>query len=164
MQQSADWLLGFHPDVVLSGHCSPQFTYDAFFEEIQKCADDFRKLHEAVMPPGSDEAHFDLDSLAGWIWPYRTHLSNPGKANLRVIARNPLAYPAKLELRLVDARGKRGMPVICHAAARQEVECDMEIAVDRACIRQTIAVELKVDGKTFRQIEEAMTIVGGTQF
>ena len=164
LQQSAEWLLGFRPDVILSGHCSPQFTDEAFFEEIRKCADDYRQLHAALIPLGDAETHFDLDSMAGWIWPYRTHLKRPGMARLRIHARNPLGKSAKLELRLVDADGRKGEPTIVNAEARQEVECNMEIAVEQACKRRTISVELTVEGKPFGQIAEAMITVGGLHF
>ncbi|MDE0533083.1 MAG: MBL fold metallo-hydrolase [Albidovulum sp.] len=162
--QSADWLLGFRPDVILSGHCSPKFTDDAFFEEIRKCAEDYRQLHEELMPLGENDAHFDLDSMAGWIWPYRSYLAHPGKAKMRVRARNPFADPSQLELRLVDANGNRGDPEIVDAAARQEVECTLEIEVDDECKRRVVAVELIVNGIAFGQIAEAMITVGGKQF
>ncbi len=164
LHQSAEWLLNFRPDVVLSGHCSPQFTSDAFFQEIQACAQDYRRLHESLMPLSGDDAHFGLDSMAGWIWPHRTHMKHPGTAHLTVRVRNPLNKRAILELRLMDANGWKGEPAAVTAEARQEVECGMDIEINGKCRRRTIAVDLSADGIAFGQIAEAMITVGGTHF
>lgn len=162
--QSGDWLLEWRPDVVIQGHQPAFFTDDAFFKHIEQWRHDYRTLHENVMPLGAQQTHFDLDSWAGWIWPYRTHLPTAGDAQVTVTVRNPLPRRATLALRLVGPDGWRGSDAQIEIDAHAEAACRMTITPSGPCRRQPFAVELTADGQPFGQVAEALMTVGGEWF
>ncbi|MCE9591394.1 MAG: MBL fold metallo-hydrolase [Planctomycetes bacterium] len=163
-EQSAGWMLDWRPDIVIQGHQPPFFTDAEFFKHIEQWVHDYRTLHEKVMPLGADEAHFDLDSWGGWIWPYRTHLPKAGPAEVTVTVRNPLPRPAKLELTLVGPDGWKGTSVTLDAPARAEVTTTMRITPAGPCRRQPFAVDLRIGEQLFGQVAEALMTVGGEMF
>lgn len=158
--QSAAWMVKWRPDIVISGHQRPMYTDDGFFRLIQRWADDYANLHRQAMVLGDDEAHFNLDSWGGWIWPYRVELPSPGPATVSVTVRNPLPRSAMLSVRLVGPSGWQGTKAELPAAARAEVNCRLTITPDRACHRQPFAVELEADGRPYGQVAEALMTVG----
>jgi len=164
---SGKWMLDFRPDIVLQGHMDPFFTDQHFFEHIKAWVHDYRELHEKVMPLGESDVHFDMDSWGGWVWPYRTHLKEPGEATVKVTVRNPMPTDAKLELRLVAARMQpawQGSTATVKAAGRAEVSCEMSFTATGPGRRVPIAVEMVIDGRPFGQVCEAMATVGGERF
>ena len=162
--QSGRWLLDWRPDIVIQGHQPPFFTDDQFFAHIEGWAADYRDLHERVMPLGADEPHFDLDSWGGWIWPYRTHLPEPGPVRVTVTVRNPYPHETELSIRLVGPSGWRGSEEKVRAASRAEVSCELEISPDAPCRRQPFVVEMSAEGHLFGQVAEALITVGGKRF
>lgn len=161
---SARWMLEWRPEIVLQGHQMPFFTDDAFFELIESWTGEYQAIHRAAMVLGDEEAHFNLDSWGGWIWPYRTHLPSPAAARVSVTVRNPLPRRAKLEVRLVGPPGWRGTSATLDAEPRAEVSCELAITPDGPCRRQPFAVELTADGRPFGQVAEAQMTVGGDAF
>lgn len=159
-RQSGEWMCRWQPEIVLSGHRPAMFTDAAFFRRITDWSEEYAALHQRAMVLGDDEAHFDLDSWGGWIWPYRTHLREPGPARLRVTVRNPLPHPATLEVRLAVPRGWEGTGATLPAEARAEVSCELSFTPGGMCRRQPIAVELWADGRPFGQVAEAQVTVG----
>ena len=119
---------------------------------------------EVRSEPNLWEAHFNLDSWGGWIWPYRTFLPHPGPAEVRVTVRNPLPKQASLEVRLVGPTGWQGTSAVLKAAPRAEVSALLAITPDGSCRRQPFAVELTADGRPFGQVAEALLTVGGEVF
>ena len=162
--QSGRWLLKFRPDIVIQGHQGPMFTDAHFFEQIEKWTAEFEKIHRDIMPLGEDEAHFNVDSWGGWIWPYRTHLPAPGPAEVRVTVRNPFPNNATLQVRLVGPAGWQGTSATLQAAPRAEVSCQLLITPSGPCRRQLFAAELTADGRPFGQVAEAMITIGGDRF
>ncbi len=162
--QSRDWMLRWRPDIVLQGHQAPFFTDAVFFKHIEDWATDYTENHRRLMPLDDNEAHFNLDSWGGWIWPYRTHLPAPRAASVRITLRNPLPRRAKLEARLVAPPGWRGTCATVDAEPRAEVSCDLSITPSGPCRRQPFAVELVADGQTYGQVAEALMTVGGEDF
>jgi hypothetical protein len=116
------------------------------------------------MPLGEDEPHFDLDSWGGWIWPYRSHLAEPGPARVTVTVRNPYPREAELHVRLVGPTGWQGTHATLGAPPRAEVSCELEITPRAPCRRQAYAVELTVGDQPFGQVAEALITVGGKRF
>lgn len=162
--QSAAWLLEWRPDVILSGHQPPMHTNDDFFRLVERWGDEYANLHRQAMPLGDDEAHFDLDSWGGWIWPYRTHVAAPQPITVTATLRNPLPRAAQLEARLVGPEGWQGTSATVAANARAEVQCELSITPAGPCRRQPFAVELTVEGRPYGQVAEALVTVGGEEF
>lgn len=162
--QSGSWLLDWRPEIVIRGHQLPLRTDPEFFEQIGEWIKDYRGLHERVMPLGEEQAHFNLDSWGGWIWPYRTHLQVPGPAHVSVTARNPYPREAELTVRLVGPKGWEGSEATLSASAREEVSCELQIVPAGPCRRRPFALEVSCEGRHFGQVAEALITVGGARF
>jgi glyoxylase-like metal-dependent hydrolase (beta-lactamase superfamily II) len=161
---SAAWMKEWRPQIVLSGHQAPMYTDDAFFALIDRWSHEYVDLHRDVMALGEGEAHFNLDSWGGWIWPYRTHLPAPRPVIVTITVRNPLPQPARLDVRLVGPPGWRSAAASLTAPARAEVSCQLQITPDGPCRRQPFAVELVANGRPYGQVAEALVTVGGESF
>ncbi len=162
--QSGRWMLDWRPDIVLQGHQPPMFTDSHFFAHIQGWNRDYAELHRLIMPLEADQAHFNLDSWGGWIWPYRTHLKEAGPITVQVTVRNPLPRSAPLEVRLVGPTGWEGEAATLMAPAHAEVSCTLSIQPSGPCRRQPFAVELVAEGHPYGQVAEALATVGGEAF
>lgn len=162
--QSAEWLRAWRPDIILSGHQQPMTTNDDFFRLCDRWGAEYAALHRLAMPLGDDEAHFDVDSWGGWIWPYRTHITAPQLIRVTATLRNPLPRAAQLQARLVGPQGWAGTAATIEAAARAEVQCELSITPPGPCRRQPFAVELTVEGRPYGQVAEALVTVGGEEF
>jgi glyoxylase-like metal-dependent hydrolase (beta-lactamase superfamily II) len=158
-RDSADWIAAFRPDVVLSGHWPPISTDDRYFDALAEYGRELEARHRRATALGDDQAHFGLDAMAGWIWPYHVHLPGPQAAELEVTVRNPLPTDATLRLRLAGPDGWRGSTIELPAAGRQEVMARMTIVPDAPCRRQPVTVELHADGRPFGQVLEALVTV-----
>jgi hypothetical protein len=160
LEQSSGWLGQWRPHIVLTGHTPAIQTSDAFFRVMDEGARQYRQVHEQAMPLAADEAHFNVDSWGGWIWPWRVHLPQPGRAQVRVTVRNPLPREARMTVRLVVPQGWRGSETEVSAGARAEVVADLDFTAPAPCRRHPIAAELTVDGQPFGQVAEAVVTVG----
>jgi glyoxylase-like metal-dependent hydrolase (beta-lactamase superfamily II) len=163
-RRSADWVTAFRPDIVLSGHWRPVETDDAFFQRLAEYGRRFEEIHERAMALDADAAHFGVDSLAGWMWPYRTHVAHPEPLSFEVVVRNPLPVDTTLELVVTGPVGWQGSTVRVSAAARGEVSAILEIQPDGPCRRQPVTVEVKAGGRSFGQLLEALVTIGGEMF
>lgn len=157
---SGEWLKRWRPDIILTGHQSPMHTNDDFFALVDRWSHEYANLHRNAMALNDDEAHFNLDSWGGWIWPYRTVLATPTTATVKVTVRNPLPHAAKLEVKLVGPTGWRGTSATISAPARAEVSCELQITPNGTCYLQPFAVDLTADGQPFGQVAEALMTVG----
>lgn len=162
--QCARWMTKWNPHVILTGHTPPLETNETMIKALSAGADEYRQRHEQVMPLGEDEAHFDVDSWGGWIWPYRVHLDHPRAATVRVTVRNPLPTPAELHIKLVGPEGWQGQAATLQAAPRAEVSCELSITPSGNCRRQPFAAELTVDGQPYGQVAEGLMTAGKTVF
>jgi hypothetical protein len=163
-RRSAKWVSAFRPDIVLGGHWRPIKTDERFFERLAEYGRRFTEVHEQVMALDAESAHFGVDSMAGWIWPYRTHVPAPEPLSFEVVARNPLPVDTTLELVMSGPDGWEGSAVRVHAAARAEVSAVLRIQPDGPCRRQPITVELTAGGRSFGQLLEALVTIGGEAF
>lgn len=157
---SAAWLNQWKPEIILSGHQYPFHTDAHFFKLVDEWSCEYSESHVQAMPLGHDEAHFNLDSWGGWIWPYRTTLPHPAPATVTVTVRNPLPRDAELQVKLVGPAGWQGTSATLKAPARAEVNCNLTITPNASCNRQPFAVELTVEGRPFGQVAEALMTVG----
>jgi glyoxylase-like metal-dependent hydrolase (beta-lactamase superfamily II) len=158
---SGAWLKAQRPDIVLSGHWPPFRADQAFFDLIDERTQLYEEVHRRAMPLGEADVHFDVDSWAGWLWPYRLHLADGETAVLRATVRNPLPHAATLLVRLVGPAGWAGKAATLTAPAHAEVSCELTLSVAGECRRQPIALELIADGRPFGQVAEALVTVGG---
>jgi glyoxylase-like metal-dependent hydrolase (beta-lactamase superfamily II) len=160
--RSGAWLKEWRPDVVLSGHWPAFQTDQAFFDLIDEGARFYEESHTRLMPLGADDTHFNVDSWAGWLCPYRLHLAEGETGTVRATVRNPYPHEASIDVRLVGSTGWVGSSATLTATARAEVSCDLRITPDGPCRRRPIAIELVADGRPFGQVAEALVTVGGS--
>jgi glyoxylase-like metal-dependent hydrolase (beta-lactamase superfamily II) len=163
-RRSAEWIARFRPDVVLTGHTPPTITDATYFERLAEYGREYEARHRRVAALGDDEAHFGLDGMSGWIWPYRVHLPAPAPVELEVTVRNPLPEEALLSLRLTGPEGWAGSTAELRAAGRAEAMTRMTIVPDGPCRRRPVVVELHADGRPFGQVLEALVTVGGGEW
>src|SRR4051794_11952431 len=163
-RRSAEWIATFRPDVVVGGHWWPTETDDAYFERLAEYGHDYEERHRRVMALSDSDAHFALDSMAGWIWPYRVHTTDGAPIAFEVTVRNPLPVEATLTLRLTGPRAWEGSTASVRAPARGEVCADMTIRPSGPCRRQPVTVDLSADGRPFGPVLEALVTVGGAAF
>ena len=106
---SAEWIAAFRPDVVVSGHWAPLRTDAAYFERLADYGREFEQRHRRTMALDDDGAHFGLDSMSGWIWPYRVHLPRPQTVELHADGQ-PFGQVLEALVTVDDPmmRGKRG--------------------------------------------------------
>jgi glyoxylase-like metal-dependent hydrolase (beta-lactamase superfamily II) len=160
-RRSAEWVTAFRPDVILSGHSDPLKPDAAYFERLAEYGREFEAGHRRVTALEPDEAHFGLDAMAGWLWPYHARRAEPGPITFKVTVRNPLPRNATLELCLAGPDGWRGSSASVAAPARGEVVATMTVEATSACRRQPVTVELRADGRPFGQVIEALVTVDG---
>ncbi len=159
-EQSGKWMLDWRPDIVLQGHQPAMHSDDHFFAHVEKWTKDYAELARAVMPLGDVDTHFDLDSMPGWIWPYRIVQTNLETFDVSVTIRNPLPVAADLELRLVGPENWSGSSATVPAGPREEVRVPLSITPTSTGRRLPIAVELRANGQPFGQFAEALVTIG----
>ncbi len=159
-RRSAEWIAAFRPDVVLTGHTVPIATDASYFAHVAEHARSYERRHRRVAALGDEEAHFGLDGMTGWIWPYHAHAAGPRPIELEVTVRNPLPAEAELRLGLSGPDGWQGSTAVVRAPAREEVTTRMTIVPDGPCRRRPVVVELHADGRPFGQVLEALVSVG----
>jgi glyoxylase-like metal-dependent hydrolase (beta-lactamase superfamily II) len=150
------------PDVILPGHGSAYRTNMAFYQAIEDYAVEYTELHRRTMPLEFHDVHFDVDSRAAWLDPYRTQTDRATLLRYRGHIRNPLGRPADLSVALVGPRAWRGSSITVRADAREEVAAELNILPPQGttCRRQPIALELTVEGRPFGQVAEALVTIG----
>jgi glyoxylase-like metal-dependent hydrolase (beta-lactamase superfamily II) len=163
-RRSAEWLLRWRPDIVLTGHQRAFETDDAFFERVIEHGRRIEESHRHLMALDEGSSHFDADSWGGWIRPYRTYLNEPGSAAVTVIVRNPLPRRAQVEIKLILPEGWSGDASSVEAESRQETACELTFTATTPCRRLPISAEVVVAGQPYGQVAEALVTVGGTGF
>jgi glyoxylase-like metal-dependent hydrolase (beta-lactamase superfamily II) len=163
-RDSAAWIAAFRPDVVVSGHWAPVHTDDAYFDRLSEYGREYEQRHRRVMALDDDTPHFGLDSMAGWIWPYRVHVPEPETLWFEVTVRNPLPVASTLRLGLSGPPEWQGSTAEVAAGPREEATARMSVTPTAPCRRQAVAVELHVGERPFGQMLEALVTVGGASF
>jgi glyoxylase-like metal-dependent hydrolase (beta-lactamase superfamily II) len=161
---SAEWITAFRPDVVLSGHWAPVATDADYFAALADHARDYESRHRRVMVLEDSETHMGLDSMAGWIWPYRVHIPEAREIEFAVTVRNPLPADTTLRLRMSGPDGWQGSTVEIPAQARQEVTATMTATPVGEGRRCAVVVDVSAGEQQFGQLLEALVTVGGTEF
>ncbi len=154
------------PQVILPGHGAAYETDDTYFDALDRYANRYETLHRRLMPLGERDVHFDVDSRAGWLTPYRVRLDRAGPVRFHATIRNPLPERARLAVGLVGPAGWKGNTAEGEAGPREEIGIDLEIVPPRGtvCRRQPIALELRANEQRFGQIAEALVTIGHDLF
>lgn len=164
--QSNKALRSYQPEMILPGHGAAYATSEAFFGCLERYAEEYVNIHRQAMPLGGYEAHFEVDSRAAWLTPYR--IVAAASRELRFIAtiRNPLPTAASLEVCLVGPVGWKGSAASIPAGPRTEVTAELTILPPPGtqCRRQPIAMDLVVNGRPFGQVAEALVTIGHPVF
>lgn len=161
---SGEWMLDWHPDIVLQGHQPAMHTDSAFFDHIRDWVQDYAETHQRIMPLGDTEVHFDMDSWGGWITPYRTLLPDPRPFTVTATVRNPFPHKAALQVRLVGVSGWEGSSTEIVVAGRAEASCELTMNPIGACRRQPFALEVSGEQRVFGQVAEALVTIGSADF
>jgi glyoxylase-like metal-dependent hydrolase (beta-lactamase superfamily II) len=163
---SGELLRRIEPDMVLPGHGRAYPVGEGFHRQIEEYERDYRRIHERLMPLGDADAHFDVDSRAAWLVPYRVHRHEAAPLRFRAVVRNPFGRSAVLRARLAGPSGWRGESVRTDLAPRAEREfpIGVQAPAGTVCRRQPVALEIEVDGRPFGQVAEALVTFGHAVF
>lgn len=155
-----------YPQMILPGHGPAYRTNDDFFGVFERYADEYVTIHTRAMPLGADDVHFEVDSRAAWLAPYRTRQEAAGALTYQAVVRNPLPATADLSVRLVGPAGWHGDAATVTAAPRAEVTVTLTITppTNTTCRRQPIALELTIGDRLFGQVAEALVTIGEPLF
>ena len=154
------------PTIILPGHGSAYRVPDEFAGWIDAYREDYERIHRDLMPLGAEEAHFEVDSRAGWLEPYRVFRNEAGAFTMTARVRNPYPDPARIELRLVVPHAWQATEAVVQLGPRAEGAAQITVnpPVRTVCRRVPIALEMTADGRPYGQIAEALITLGGDRF
>jgi glyoxylase-like metal-dependent hydrolase (beta-lactamase superfamily II) len=164
--ESNKLMFGIRSDLILPGHGNAYQTSDSFSEKLSEYDRDYVGLHHRIMPLGYDDVHFNVDSRAGWLEPYRTLKEKTCKLWYRAVVRNPYNETAELHVKLIGPKGWKGSSQSVCVDARAETSVELIITPPEKAKwrRQPIALELTVGDRCFGQIAEALVTIGYSIF
>jgi glyoxylase-like metal-dependent hydrolase (beta-lactamase superfamily II) len=159
---SAELYRRLRPDIVLTGHTEPLFPTDAWFDDIVPPAAELDELHRLLLP--LEEVDLEASGPALELVPYRV-LAAPGATfEVRAEARNPLPWPAELEVSLVLPAGWSAEPLRAAAVVEpgERAAFDFRVAVPAGAAgkRIPIAADLVAGGRALGQLAEAVVRLG----
>ena len=154
------------PTVILPGHARAYRVPPAFLEWTGAYAEDYERIHSSLMPLGRDEPHFEVDSRAAWLEPYRIRLDEPAPIEFTAHVRNPFPHRAVLRLSMVLPDGWTGSSAEIDLPARGEGTAGVTVqpAGDARCRRQPVALDLRSGDRLFGEVAEALVTIGGPEF
>jgi hypothetical protein len=164
--ESNKLMFNIKPDLILPGHGSAYRTNDAFYKKLVEYENDYIELHQRIMPMKDEDVHFNVDSRAGWLIPYRTLKEKPCELEYRAIIRNPYNEDSELTVRIVGPKNWKSISRSIHAKARAETSVDLRITPPEKtrCRRQPIALEITIGDHNFGQVAEALVTIGYSLF
>ena len=150
------------PDLVLPGHGLAYETNPAFYEALADYDTVYQKIHRQLMPLGLEDVHFELDSRAGWLEPYRSLLPASGELRYRAVVRNPLPKAALLNLSLFGPAGWKGSSRSIEAGPREEIRSELTITPPPGIRvrRQAVGLDLRIEDRPFGAVAEALVTIG----
>ncbi len=160
------FMCNLKPEMVLPGHGPAYRTDEHYFRLLADYANEYVAIHRHAMPLGEEDVHFEVDSRAAWLAPYRIRLDAVAPLMYRAVVRNPLPTTAELAVRLVGPVGWTGSSAVVSAAPRAEVEVPLTLTPppNTTCRRQPVALELTIGDRLFGQVAEALVTIGYPQF
>jgi glyoxylase-like metal-dependent hydrolase (beta-lactamase superfamily II) len=166
IRESVEFMRELAPTVILPGHGPAYKVPPDFNTWIAAYAEDYERIHSSLMPLGADEAHFDVDSRAAWLEPYRTRAEPDTTLEFQAHVRNPYPTEATLQLSLSVPEGWGASTASLRLAARAEGTARLTVHVPAAtsCRRQPIGLELSGPDRVFGQVTLALVTVGSERF
>jgi len=149
----------FAPELILSGHHPPYRPTAELWPRLEQAAQAFDDAHRAVMSVSESDVHFGIESQPAKILPYETDVARASpRVPLRGWILNPFGRAATAEVRF--AAGVNGIavaPRVLSLLPRQKSWFTTEAAVAASVPvgRHPIALDLRVDGRSFGQVAEA---------
>ena len=172
IRESVDIITSLRPDVILPGHGPAYSTTDEWFEWVARYADNYEEIHTRLMPLDEQATHFEVDSRAAWMVPYRTHHTDhaEGRADrelrFTVHVRNP--YPDRTTLTITPGvpGGWRANSTEITLDGRAEGETTVRVVApgDARVRRLPITVDLEGPDQRFGEVAEALVTIGFAQF
>lgn len=153
------------PDLLLSGHWTPQWTTPDYFDQVAARGELLAHLHRELLP--LDDVDFGDSGFLARIMPYQASVEGGVAATFTVEVRNPLPQAAPISVRPIVPPGWRVaepkimLKLAAHATATAEfhITPPTTIATRRACI----AVDITVNDRPFGQQAEALVTVMSNQ-
>ncbi|MBN2471633.1 MAG: MBL fold metallo-hydrolase [Anaerolineae bacterium] len=151
------------PDLILSGHWSPQWVTPDYLARIETIGAELERLHHTlqVADPAIGEAGF-----IARLTPYQAEAAGGTPLEFQVALRNPFSTDARAEVRVVMPEGWRASggegespPVLAFDLAPGATLTTRFEVIPPACFSQRrarIAVDITVNGRRFGQQAEAL--------
>lgn len=169
IRESVEIITRLRPDIILPGHGPAYHTTDEWFAWVARYADTYEEIHTRLMP--LDDCHFEVDSRAAWLAPYRTHANGGGEAGatdleFTVHLRNPYPRRTTLEIRPQVPDGWITEPAQITLEGRAEGATPVRVRVPAGTRvrRQAIAIDLSGPDRQFGEVAEALVTVGFPAF
>jgi glyoxylase-like metal-dependent hydrolase (beta-lactamase superfamily II) len=146
------------PDLLLGGHWLPREVTPEYLEQIERDAQRLASLHDELLP----EEGFGETGFGARIEPYRSTVVAGGSVQLEVMARNPFARDATVDVSLVLPAGWTAAPPSDSATVVAHGEVVLPFVLEpaeRPVRRARVSAELVVDGVPFGQQAEALVDV-----
>lgn len=165
-RDSHELLASLNPTIILPGHGDAYRVPSGLLKSTAEYRDEYERLHRVLMPIGDDDIHFDVDSRAGRLVPYRTAVPEARPIVYRAHVRNPYPDSAELTLRIAGPKGWQSEPACVRADGRAEVEVRLVLVPPSGavCRRQPVALELSCGDRAFGQVAEALVTIGSELF
>jgi glyoxylase-like metal-dependent hydrolase (beta-lactamase superfamily II) len=160
--ESNNLVFDIKPDLILPGHGNAYRTNDAFYEKLGEYKTDYIELHKRIMPLKDENVHFNVDSRAGWLIPYRTLRDKACKLKYQAIIRNPYNKKTKMLVKIVGPTSWKSSSCSIYADARAETSVELSITPPEKtrCRRQPIALVMTIGNHNFGQVAEALVTIG----
>jgi glyoxylase-like metal-dependent hydrolase (beta-lactamase superfamily II) len=146
------------PDLLIGGHWHPRDLDPELLDQIERDAVRLSALHDELLPDESFGEH----GFGARIEPYRAEVAAGEGLELDVIARNPFAHDATVQVSLVLPDGWSATPETDSRPAPAHGEVTMRFAVVPAgepARRARLGADLVVDGVPFGIQAEALVDV-----
>jgi len=151
------------PDLLLSGHWTPQWTTPDYFAQVEARGELLAQLHRDLLP--LDDVDFGDSGFLARITPYQATVEGGFAATFTVEVRNPLPQAASVIVRPAVPQGWRvAEPEITLAVAAHETGTaafHITPPANSAVRRARIAVDITVNDRPFGQQAEALVTVQG---
>ena len=160
--ESNKLIFNIKPDLILPGHGNAYRTSDIFYKKIAEYENNYVEMHRKIMPLEDKDIHFNVDSRAAWLEPYRILRKKACELKYHAFVRNPYNKNVELSLRLIGPEGWKSNSRSIYVKARAETSVELSITPPEKtkCRRQPIALELTIGDHCFGQVAEALITIG----
>ncbi len=151
------------PDLLLSGHWTPQWTTPDYFAQVETRGELLAQLHRALLP--LEDVDFGDSGFLARITPYQATIQSGLTTSFTVEVRNPLPQTAPVVVRPIVPQGWHlAEPEILLSLAAHETGAAAFHITPPANVtarRARIAVDITVNDRPFGQQAETLVTVRG---